>query len=78
MDERRLLNLKQQIDDAKTEISQLEGRKANLLERLEEQWGCKTIKEAEKKLGEMTGQIESLDKKIQAGITKLEEEYEFE
>ncbi len=78
MDERRLLSLKQQIDDAKTEISQLEGRKANLLERLEEQWGCKTIKEAEKKLEEMTEQIESLDKKIQAGITKLEEEYEFE
>ncbi len=78
MDEKRLMNIKQQIDDAKMEVSQLKGRRANLMEQLQDQWKCKTVEQAEKRLDEMRLEVEELKEKIQDGIEKLEDEYEFE
>lgn len=78
MDEKRLLNLKQQIDDAKMEVSQLKGRRANLLDQLQEQWGCKTAKEAEAKLKKMQQETKELEQRLQTGIAELEDKYEFE
>lgn len=78
MDEKRLLDLKQQIDDAKLEVSQLKGRRANLMEQLQEQWGCKTVKEAEAKLEKMRQETTQLEAQLKKGIQQLEDEYEFE
>ena len=78
MDEKRLLDLKQQIDDAKMEVSQLKGRRANLMEQLQEQWGCKTVREAEARLKKMREETGELEERLKTGIAQLEDAYEFE
>lgn len=78
MDEQDLLELKQDIEKAKTKVNQLEGQRKGLLEQLKEDWGCSSVEEAEKKLSKLEAGAEKLDKKLQKGIQKLEEKYEFE
>lgn len=78
MTEKELLGLKEDIDEAKTELNKLEGRKEGLMQQLLDDWECKTIEQAKKKLISMKSDLEQLDKKIKDGIEELEEKYEFE
>lgn len=78
MDEKALLSLKQEIDEAKGEVNKLEGRKEGLMQQLLDDWKCKSVKQAKKKLVEMKADLEGLEEKIQDGLTQLEEKYEFE
>ena len=78
MDKDKLLEIKEQIDQAKTQISQLKGRKEYLIQQLNDEWGCSSVKEAKAKLEEMKEQIQDLDSKIQKGIKELEQEYDFD
>ena len=73
--EKELLQLKSDIDSAKIKISELTGQKNALLKQLEE-WGCKTIEEAEKKLKEMESDISDFDVKITKGVEELEKKYQ--
>lgn len=72
--EKELIELKGQIDSAKTKVAELNGQKSALMKQLEE-WGCKTIEEAEKKLKEMETEVSNLDIKIASGVKELEEKY---
>ena len=72
----KLLELKQDIDNAKTEIAKLEGKKEALMTELKDQWKCTTIKQAEKKLKGLEKEAGELGKQIEKGVTKLEEKYE--
>ena len=78
MNKDQLLELKDQIDAAKQQVSQLKGRKEYLMQQLKEQWNCSTVKEAEKRSKELTEEINTLDSQIQEGIKELEEKYEFD
>ena len=71
MNEVELLKLKSDIDKAKTAVSELTGQKNALMRQLEE-WDCKTIEQAEKKLKEMQSEISVIDKKIEEGVKALE------
>ena len=71
--EQELLNLKRDIDTAKGEVSELKGREKRLMEQLADDWTCKTVKEAEKKITTMEGEITQLDHKIRQGVEELEE-----
>jgi peptidoglycan hydrolase CwlO-like protein len=73
--EQQLLDLKEKIADAKTEVSELTGQQTALMKQLKDDYGCKTIKEAEAKLKEMEDSIASIDKKIAKGVKELEELY---
>ena len=78
MNEKKLLELKEQIEDAKQEVNRLEGRQDGLMQQLQKDWKCKSLKEAKKKLGDMKQEIQELQDKIDSGIAELEEKYEFE
>ena len=71
MNEVELLKLKSDIDKAKTAVSELTGQKNALMRQLEE-WDCKTIEQAEKKLKEMQSEISVIDNKIEEGVKALE------
>jgi predicted Rossmann-fold nucleotide-binding protein len=72
----KLLNLKQDIDNAKTNIAKGEGKKEALMTELKEQWQCTTIKQAEKKLQKHIDEAHDLNNQIEKGVTELEEKYE--
>jgi peptidoglycan hydrolase CwlO-like protein len=73
--EQQLLNLKEKVDDAKTQVSELTGQKNALMKQLKDDWSCKTIAEAETKLKGMENNISILEKKIEKGVEELEEQY---
>jgi len=73
--EKELYKLKEKVEKAKTEVSELNGHKSALMKQLEKEWGCKTVPEAEKKLETMKKEVAKLDKDIEAGIEELEEKY---
>jgi hypothetical protein len=72
LDEDALLNLKAEIEAAKTTVSELTGQKNALMTQLKETYGCKTIDEAEKKLEKMDKNIKSIEKQIEEGTKALE------
>jgi chromosome segregation ATPase len=74
MTETELIALKGKIDEAKTKVSELNGQKSALLRQLEE-FGCKTITEAEKKLDGMEKEISGITEKIDSGTKELSEKY---
>lgn len=71
-----LLDLKKQIDESRSKLSELKGKKQALMESLE-RYGCKTLKEAKKKLAQLKTEIENLEEKRKDRVTKLEDDYEF-
>lgn len=76
LNEKELLNLKENVSDAKTKVAELTGQQTALLSQLKTDYACKTIVEAEEKLAKMDKDITSIDKKIEAGILELENKYE--
>ena len=75
MTEQQLLDLKENVAEAKQKVSELTGQQTVLLNQLKTDWDCKTIKEAEDKLAEMEKNISVIDKKIEKGIKELEKKY---
>ena len=78
LDEQDLLDLKKDIDEAKTKQSELVGQKTALMTQLKNDWGCKTVKEAQEKLKTMGEEIEDIEDKIEKGVTDLQEKYNVE
>jgi phage shock protein A len=74
--EQQLLDLKEEVDDAKTKVSELTGQQTALMKQFKEDWDCKTIQEAEEKLETMEKNITILESKIKKGTKELEEKYE--
>ena len=74
MTEQELLQLKSDIDKAKSAIAELKGQEKAIIGQLKE-WECNTIEEAEAKLKEMQESISDLDVKIAKGIEELEKKY---
>lgn len=77
MDKQDLLDLKKRIDEAKEDISKLEGRKAGYLETLKEQFKCNSVKDANELLEKMDRNIKDLEEEIKTGLEQLEEEFDF-
>jgi len=73
--EKGLFKLKESIEQAKTNISKIEGSQQTLLEQLQNDWGCSSIEEAEKKLGVIKKKIDRLSTQIKEGIEEIEEKY---
>jgi len=74
-DEQELLNLKAEIEESKTKVSELTGQKNALMKQLRDDWGCKTIEEAEAKLKKMKRELDQLDTQINEQTKELEEKY---
>ena len=78
MTEQDLLKLKKQIDDAKNEVNQLQGRKKYLEQQLKDNWNCKDLDAAKKKVKTLKSEVQELEEKIEEGVEKLQEKYDFE
>ena len=76
MTKQELLDLKSDVAEAKSKVSELTGQKTALMSQLKTDWDCKTIKEAEDKLQEMEDSISKLEKKIETDVSELENKYE--
>ena len=75
MTEKELLNLKEDVQDAKQKVAELTGQQTALVNQLKTDYACKTIAEAEEKLAKMDKDISIIDKKIEDGVKDLEEKY---
>ena len=73
MTEKELLELKTQVDKAKTVVSELTGQRNALMKQFKDDWSCDTIEEADKKLKEIEYSVSNFDSKIASGIKELEE-----
>lgn len=71
----QLLALKRQIETDKEKKARLEGRLTSLMERLQKEFGCKTIQEAEKKLTKLGVQIEELQVQVKEKIDGIRKQY---
>lgn len=76
MNEKQLLDLKENMTKFREEKSQKEGELSYLMKELKSKHGAKTLEEAKKKLQSMKQKVETLNEQIQQGIDKLENEYE--
>jgi outer membrane murein-binding lipoprotein Lpp len=75
MNEKELLNLKEKINQAKTKVSELKGRQDYLMQDLQDNWKCKTIKEAKIRLEDLEQEIKETNNKIEKAIVELKEKY---
>lgn len=74
----KLLKMKEKIENSKTEKAKMEGQLEVLKKRLNEEFDCPTIKQAETKLKALSKEITELEGKIETGVSELEENYEWE
>ena len=72
---KELLTLKQQIEADKEKKARLEGRLASLMDRLKSEFGCSSVKEAEKKLAVLNKDIEQLTESIQEKVDGIKHQY---
>jgi len=75
MTEQDLLNLKKDINTAKTNKANLEGQKEGIMKQLRDTFKVKTVEEANTKLSQLERQQKVLEQKIKDGIEELEEKY---
>lgn len=78
MDKQELLDLKEEIDDAKNKVNRLEGRKEHLMQQLKEEWDCESIEEARQVLKELKEDIKDKQEQINETTDELKEKYDVE
>lgn len=74
MTKQELLDLRQEIDDEKENLSKLEGRKETLMEQLLEKYGVKTVAAAKKKVKDLEKEITELGEQIEIATVELEDQ----
>jgi hypothetical protein len=74
MNEQELLQIKQQMDEAREEKTRLETRKDLILEELQTKFGVSSLVEANALLKKMEAEIDKEDEGIQEAIAKLEKQ----
>jgi predicted nucleic acid-binding Zn-ribbon protein len=72
---KQLLELKEEIEQAKKDIASLNGQLTMLLKQLKTDWNCTTLELAEKKLQEIKQEDAELTKQIEKGLKEIEEKY---
>lgn len=72
MTERELIELKQEIDEARDLYSKLQGQKEALMQQLKEEYNCTSTKQAQKMLIKMGSEIDEINDEINKGLEELE------
>jgi predicted nuclease with TOPRIM domain len=75
MNEQDLLELKEEIEEAKQKVSELKGEKQALMKRLKEDWDCNSVDEAKTKLAEIEKKIEKITENIEIGCENLSQKF---
>ena len=71
-----LLDLQEEVSDAKTATSELKGQQTAVLKQFKDEHDCNTVEEAEEKVETMDKNITILDKKIKRFSEELEAQLE--
>ena len=71
----RLLQIKKQIDDAKSKQSEITGQIKSVTDQMFQKFAVKTLQEAEKKLKTMGDELDKNEAEFTTGLKKLEESY---
>jgi len=74
----KLLKMKTKIDEAKNELSKLEGKQEQLIDSLNKDFDCKTIEDAEQKLRKTEIELDKKEKELNNGLLELEKKYNWE
>lgn len=72
----KLVKLKKEIEQARLDKASAEGALKQCLERLQTEFGVKSIEAAKKKLASMQERQEELTEEIEQTMKELEEEYD--
>jgi len=72
-----LLKMKDEINEKKEQVSELEGSKKTLLSQLAD-YGCKTVEEANKLIKKKREEQEKKQGQLTTGIESLLEEYDWD
>ncbi len=76
MNEKQLLELKEEIETAKSKIFESKGIQKQLMKDLKQQWDRSSLEEAKKAYTKFRDEITKLDKRIDKGVKELNEMYE--
>ena len=73
-----LNSLKDDIESSKRKLSQLEGRKEEMMKRLKADFGLSSLSEAQKKIDKDDSQLSKLKAEIEKKYNELKENFEWE
>jgi len=68
----KLIELQEEIEERKTQKAQLEGEKNAIVKQLKEDYGCKSIKQAEALIKEKEVAVAQLEEELEEGLEELE------
>lgn len=75
--ERKLLDLKGNIDKKEREVIQAQGALEQLQSQLKEEFGISSLEDAEKLLEGFTQEEKELEKRVEDKVQDIESKYEF-
>ena len=75
MSTKRLLEIKNQIDEAKSKQSEITGQIKSTTDQMEQKFDVKTLPQAEKKLKEIGTELDAKESEFKEGLEKLESNY---
>jgi uncharacterized membrane-anchored protein YhcB (DUF1043 family) len=73
-----LKKMKDDVDISKNEVSKAEGRKEELFNRLQKEYGMKSLEVAEKQIEELVKTSSDLEKEIRSEHSILKNDYKWE
>lgn len=73
----KLLDMREQIEDAKVERNKKVGRQEEQHKRSKKEFGCRDLKAITKELTEMEQAIQKGDRALNKGVTALENDYKW-
>ena len=73
----KLLSMKEQVDEEKTEKNREEGKLEEMLKQLKNEFGCKGPKAVQKLIDQKEEEIGKDSKALEKGIRVLEEGYDW-
>jgi C4-type Zn-finger protein len=75
MNTEELLKMKEKVQKAEQEISNVEGRLERIEEEIKSKFNIESMEEVEYKLQEMDEQLNVLENEFESGMKKLEEDF---
>ncbi len=75
--EQKLLDMKADIEKAKTGKAQAEGRLEGLMWQLKDAHKCKTLEQAKTKIAKLNTSIEKMKASLEKGFEELEQAYDW-
>lgn len=74
----RLLEMKEKIEQCEREITSLKGKEEAVMERLNEEWGCSSVKESTDRLAELEEEWKKQKILLDEIVQRLKEDYDWD